>query len=147
MCAMLGAFILRGFALMALQVAIALWGYLRPSESDSITVENLVPPAVLLFPKRNQCVVGGVLLFPKSEERPGKTGNFDEVIILEGFNTLRTLLYRLRQGRADRERLWHHNPDQSISEWHVVVQQLGIEDLDPCRYAPRHGGGSEDPLC
>ena len=100
---MLGAFNLRGFPLMALQVAIAFWGYLHPIESDSIILGNLVPPAMLAG---NQYAEWGVFLFPSSGERPDKTGNFDESIILEGFNTLGTLLHRLRHGRADHGKFW-----------------------------------------
>ena len=142
-CAMIGVLILRGFRSMALHIAIAFWGYLRPSESDRITVGNLIPPTVLAG---NQYVEWGILLFPSQEERPGKTGNFDESIVLEGFNTLAPLLQQLRQGKLDHEPLWPHSPDDLIREWHVVVGILGIDELNPCRYALRHGGASEDLL-
>ena len=142
-CGMIGVMILRGHRTMALQIAIAFWGYLRPSESDGITADNLVPPAALAG---NHYVEWGVLLFPSSGDRPGKTGNWDESIILEGFNPLSSLLMELKTNSRGRPNVWPHRPDELLREWHTCVELLGLEELNPCRYALRHGGASEDLL-
>ena len=142
-CAMIGVLILRGRKMMALQIAMAFWGYLRPSESDNILSGNLVPPSALAGV---QYVEWGLLLFPMSSGVPDKTGNFDESIVLEGFNCLAPLLSGLKSGKSDSDRIWPHTPVEMIREWDIVVNLLGLDVLNPSRYALRHGGASEDLL-
>ena len=142
-CAVIGALILRGLKMMALQVAIAFWGYLRPSESDNLLCGSLVPPTTLAGDRYSEW---GLLLHPSSGSIPGKTGNFDESVVLEGFSLLTPLLLSLKSSKADDERLWSHSGPDMIREWDIAINLLGLDVLSPSRYALRHGGASEDLL-
>ena len=53
---------------------------------------------------------------------------------------------RLQSERRNAETLWPHTPEQFIALWNQIVVELQLQPLNPCRYALRHGGASEDIL-
>ena len=142
-CAMIGSFLHHGQRWMALQLAISFWGYLRPSESDRLRPRDLVAPSHLAG---NHYQMWGLLLFPTDLGRPGKTGQYDESIVLDNLAGLDQLFHRLQSERRSAETLWPHTPEQFIALWNQVVIELQLQPLNPCRYALRHGGASEDIL-
>ena len=128
---------------MALQAAVSFWAYLRPSESDMLRPRDLVPPSHLAG---NHYQHWGLLLSPLDIGRPGKTGQFDESILLDTLASLDPLFRQLLAERAGATRLWPHTPDQFIVRWNQIVVELELAAVNPCRYALRHGGASEDIL-
>jgi hypothetical protein len=65
---------------MAMHFALAFRAYLRPGESDTLQVKSLVPPVALAGP---QFTRWGLNLHAIEDLAPGKTGIFDEAILLD----------------------------------------------------------------
>ena len=142
-CAIIGSLLHKGERWMALQVVVSFWCYLRPSEGDRLRPRDLVAPSHLAGTHYQHW---GLLLSPSDVGRPGKTGQFDESIILDNLQGLDPLFRQLSVSRAKEARLWPHSAEQFLAKWNQVIVELELGALNPCRYALRHGGASEDIL-
>lgn len=83
------------------------------------------------------------MLSPIENEVAGKTGVFDESILVNDPRLWKALA-RLRRNRLPKQDLWDFPVEYELHVWKQTIAQLGIDQLQPCRYAMRHGGASAD---
>ena len=131
---------------MAQETALRWWlafrCYLRPGENDKLTVRMLVPPSAAAGP---QYLSWGLHLHPSEcGGLPGKTGVYDEAVLVDSEARLGTLFTQLRAGRGLDEALWSLTAEEDIKRFALVVEALALEALAPTRYGLRHAGASED---
>ena len=116
--------------------------YLRPGEIDKLEVFQLIPPTPAAGPQFRWF---SIILSPPELETPGKTGLWDESVMIDRDPELIPLLATLVQGRPPADPLWGRSADDADT-FRAMVDLLGLEALRPCRYAIRHGGASDDLL-
>ena len=126
---------------MTIHVIISFWAYLRPGESDKLKVRSLVAPHSSAGSHYSQW---GLWLSATEDLTPGKTGLFDEAILLDNVKWLYPFLAVLTNGRDPNLSLWSHSTYAFLNELELATSMLGLHPLRICRYAWRHGGASED---
>ena len=126
----------RGHPVMALLVALALSGYLRPSEVFSLTKGDVIPPA------RNISMYHGLLLFPEEKPQRSKVGTSDNSIFLDQLwvQGLMPALEALRQG-CPGPPLWPFTWPHFLREFKASTLELGVKAVP---YQLRHSGASID---
>ena len=80
---------------------------------------------------------------PMEEARPGKTGLYDEAILIDNvllFPALAALIKR----RAPLDSLWDLPLDEELRIFGEGLASLRLEALGLCRYSMRHGGVCHD---
>jgi len=111
----------------------------RPGEIDLLLVKQLVPPV-------GKHRLWSILLAIQEEKRPGKTGEYDEGVVLD--QVLATNLHRtfveLTAGRSPEERLWQCEPHILQSAFNQSVTDLQLDHLHITRYGSRHSAASHD---
>ena len=70
----------------------------------------------------------------------GKTGVFDDSIMIDSDEWIHPFLAVLVQGRRPEQALWKSDGNRSVTLFMNACQHLGLMGLSPCRYALRHGG-------
>jgi len=126
----------------AFAVVLSFVAYLRPGECQGLKVKNLVPPATLTGPYSRWSLD----LHPASDGRPGKTGTFNETVLLDTDLWMYPLFSRLVANRSPESLLWPFSSRHLASRFHAACDRLRLRSLAPCLYSLRHGGASEDLL-
>ena len=115
----------------------------------------------IIFKKRwqllcNHCEVGTfavpfnssftfINLSPVEDLIPGKTGVFDEAIVLDTDLSWIVPFYEcLTNGRDPEALLWPVTVSEILGSLDSAITCLQLSSLNICRYALRHGGASED---
>ena len=87
-----------------------------------------------------------VLVNPREDKIPGKTGLFDESIVWDRDLWAGRLFTALIRSREPGARLWSLTSAKIIEHLTAAAHRLGLHGLGVCRYSLRHGGASEDLL-
>ena len=126
---------------MAVFIRLMFDTYLRPSEAYRLTAGSVVRP-------RPQGTQGyghwALIINDASFDRPGKTGEMDESVIVDNV-TLWPLLEALLLDKKPSDSLWSFAPDEVRNTFRRAAAVLGM-DSDITLYALRHGGASDDLL-
>ena len=128
---------------MATFIMIAFTCYLRPGECYALRGRHLVPPrpdAGTQYQSRS------ILLHDSDLGIPGKTGIFDDAVVVDLDRFLWPALASLRATRQDFEPLWDFTRDQLCTAFMQAFSHLGLSHLSPHLYGLRHGGASDDLL-
>ena len=88
--------------------------YLRPGECINLKVKNLVAPAAQRGPYSMWCLD----LHPQLDGRPGKTGSYNETVLLDTDRWMYPWFVRLKDGRSADLPLWPHSGRQLIYAFH-----------------------------
>ena len=126
---------------MAVFIRLMFDTYLRPSEAYRLTAGSVVRPR----PHGTQGYIHGALTVNNAcFDRPGKTGEMDESVIVDNV-TLWPLLEALLLDKKPSDSLWSFAPDEVRNTFRRAAAVLGM-DSDITLYALRHGGASDDLL-
>ena len=117
--------------------------YLRPKETARLRVNQRVPPALLLGPG---AATWGVLVSPASLGVPGKTGHYDESVVLDIHTWLHPPLMMLVATRSRTDLLFSREPGWTRARFSEVCDRVGLGPWQPCLYGFRHGGASHNLL-
>ena len=140
--AIIGWMLAHNYFLEALGELVRYISYMRPGEGDSMLVNQLVAPSKPHLP-------WGILLAPTEGLKPGKTGEYDESLLLDrpGFEWLHKHLSALVNMRDPNQPLWF---DDSITvtgrAFSEAITGLGLDHLNLVRYSSRHSSASADLL-
>jgi hypothetical protein len=127
----------------ALVLLIQFHTYLRPGICDALRVDQLVAP----HPTAGIGHLNWALhLYPCALLRPGKTGGYDEAVLIDGFPWIDPFLNMLVHRRPPQDRLWPVAPANVRADFQDALEALGMKTLGVNRYALRHGGASHDML-
>ena len=125
---------------MALAVALSFSCYLRPIEAMSLVGQSIV----LAVPAAGAgYLVMGLVLHETCLGIPGKTGAFDDTVLVDDV-WLWTPLRALRAASAPLGSLWDFSPEDYRDAFVSVAMALGLGPFKPHPYQLRHGGASED---
>ena len=117
--------------------------YLRPGENDKLTVRMLVPPTAAAG---SGYQLWGLLLSPLELAEPGKTGLYDEAVLIDTELRLGPLLSRLVGHRPQDAALWPFPASEDLRTFNAALTAMKLDTLGGCRYGLRHGGASEDRM-
>eukprot|EP00973_Karenia_brevis_P005732 780976-Karenia_brevis.AAC.1 len=81
-----------------------------------------------------------LLLSPLEDLVPGKTGQFDESIVLDSFVWMSDIYHILTHNQGPEGKLWPLTAQQIITAFAQACDALALGPLKPCRHALRHGG-------
>jgi len=138
-----GGLILRGRPLEAVGHLLMYDVYGRPSEIVDLLVGNLIPAA------KHSMVEGtmAIIIRPTELGRPGKTGLFDETLLLrQWIGCILPVLLALVAVLPASSRLWPFDLSTFQEGLQEIANEVGTERLDVCLYSNRHGGASRDGL-
>ena len=138
--AMVGAACHAGFLVSGLKWWVQFRTYLRPGEIDKLRVFQLVMPTASLGVEFQWF---SLILSPPELESPGKTGAWDESVLIDRDPELLPLLHALVHNRHPQSSLWGSSASDP-NTFSNAASQLNLLALRPCRYALRHGGASDD---
>ena len=113
----------------------------RPGEIDGLTVDRLVPPQI---PKGQW----SILFNPRENVKPGKTGEFDEGVILD-HKHLKAMEPIFRQLVADRpgsDSLWNLSTEHMNQSFSQALKILKLDTFNIVRYSWRHAAASHNLL-
>jgi hypothetical protein len=128
---------------MATFIMIAFTCYLRPGECFALRGRHLVPPR----PDAGaQYQSWSILLHDSDLGIPGKTGLYDDAVVVDLDTFLWPVLTSLRATRQDFESLWDFTRFELSQAFSKACTQLGLNHLGPHLYSLRHGGASDDLL-
>ena len=116
--------------------------YLRPFELESLTPMHI---ASAFDPATQQYKVG-LILAPIELGRPGKTGNWEEAVMVDRHPSLQAALRYLAAARPPHERLWPFPPGSLQALLAETAADLHMTELSVSLYSLRHGGASMDTL-
>ena len=127
---------------MALAMFIQFTAYLRPGELIALTGDRLISPHA-----QGVTPFWALLLSPQEEMVAGKTGEFDESVLLDApvLISLHSQLQTLK-ARAKFGHLWSFSYADYLRTFHNLVELSNLEVLAPYPYSLRHGGASHDSL-
>ena len=119
--------------------------YLRPGENIGLKVKNIVQPAQAPFadPSYSRWSIN---LHAVEDGLPGKTGVFDDSIILDTDPWMYPWLSALTAARRPDAPLWPSDIMHIARLFKDTTEKLGMSGLEPSLYSLRHGGASEDLL-
>ena len=142
---MVGTALWQGRDELGLFLLLAFVMYPRPGELLSIKPSQLVPPIPAAGVYADQW---GLILSPSQLGVAGKTGEFDESLLMDWpeLRWMDPLLHALRR-RPCQCSVWNFDADSLRRMFNQVVHLSGIENLKPVLYSLRHGGASHDILC
>ena len=120
--AIIGYLAAKGEFLPALNELVRLQSYMRPGECDQLLVGQLIPP-VHKGP-------WAILLAPIEGMKPGKTGEYDESILLDspGIEWMDELFQNLTANRDPSERLWAQSPETFQARFNHALTALGLDN-------------------
>ena len=128
---------------LGLKWMVAFHTYMRPVEIDRLLSWQIVRP--VHHSVAAPYSMFGVLLHPTEAGRPGKTGMWDETVLIDD-TRLFPALWHLVTTRPSRESCWLHSTAEDIHAMTDAINALGLQELGLCRYSMRHGGASHDLL-
>lgn len=141
--AVAGAAYAEGMQQMGLALIVQFVGYLRPSE-----LLNLSRMSVIACEPNRVGASVSLLLAPWGLGQTGKTGEFDESVLLRR-PELPAMTHALR-AMARREprsaSMFRLSYREYTQHFHRLAQMTGVSVLDPHPYSIRHGGASHDFL-
>jgi hypothetical protein len=123
----------------ALALLLQFHTYIRPGVCDQLQVSQLVPPHRAAGADFSQWAIH---LYPSDLLRPGKTGGFDEAVLIDQFPWLEPFLLLLTRGRNQTDLLWPIAEVILRAQIQQALRYLGLSHLNASRYALRHGGAS-----
>ena len=138
----------RGLSTMGLALLVGFSAYLRPSELTSLRTAQVIMPQQS---GQTHFRYPALLLHRFEGLRPGKTGRFDESIILDSHwmagwitNQLEVLL----QSKAPSDPVWPFTHAEFLSQYRRAAEDFGLKTrgLNVAIYGLRHGGASHDTL-
>ena len=133
----------RGHHEEALFVDMVFDTYCRFSEAHELKGSDVLKPV-----ERLEGTLGhwAIRLRPEQGEKPTKAGGFDDVIVLdtEDKQYLGPLLGARKKLVGDAGAVFSFSPNQMRQRWAWACQALGVQDLELCIHALRHGGASRD---
>ncbi|CAK0804096.1 unnamed protein product, partial [Prorocentrum cordatum] len=135
--ALAGLLAISGRRRMAIWILLAFSCYLRPFEAQGLRGVSLVRPAAEAAASAGSWAL---LLHPASEGRPGKTGLFNESVVIDLDLHLWPLLGALKGVVGPEQSLW----DFTLPALRDQFKKL--DALGPTLRALRHGGASWDLL-
>ena len=106
-------------------------------------MDQLVAPAVNAVAPYDRW---GITLYPQENLIPGKTGTYDDAVMLDTDPWMTPFLELLKANRPPDARLWTISGARVIQLFLQAVAVLGMSLLAPVRYSLRHGGASDDIL-
>ena len=130
----------------ALRAALSFNCYLRPGEASNLQLSDVtVPIRARAGPYRYV----GIILAPTERERPTKTGNFDDTLLLDNLVAYpwvsKLLLAARRSSRPLETALFERTYENFAAALVQSCSRLGIsEPFHP--YQLRHGGAAHDLL-
>ena len=118
----------------------------RPGEIDALLVDQLIPPSKVATGHLNE--VWGVLLHPQKDNLPGKTGEFDESILLNDpeWKFMSPHWHALIANRPPKDPLFPVEGSVVSNCFQVSVENLNLQKENLVRYGLRHAGASNDLL-
>ena len=125
--------------LMALRMIISFYAYLRPCEATALRVKHVVAPNPGMAPQ-----IFGLLLHDQDEGVPGKTGLYDDAVMLDNTLFLNDCLQLMLLTRHPEEMLFPFRVEDLRDKLNELSDRMGLAPLQPNLYALRHGGASED---
>ena len=145
---MMGLYALVGAALAAQDIPMAILllmmfcGYLRPNEALTLRGKQLVPPQ-----RGSSCKHWGLLLSPAEDLSPGKTGEFDESVLLDWhiFQSLSPLLLQWAR-KAKSQPIFQFGYAEFLKRFTLYRERAGLTRMGIHPYSLRHGGASHDRL-
>lgn len=143
LAAVLGVLLWENKIAIALPLLIQFVTYLRPGVCDAITVGQLVAPSPIAG---TGFQLWGILLNPREMKKAGKTGGFDDAVLLDTHLSLHDFLKVLIHGKPLHAPLWGVTGAVIIENFKRVTNVLGMDAVDACRYRLRHGGAAHDLL-
>jgi len=126
---------------LALRIATLFYNYLRPGESDNLTVADLRPPVFGSNPGLHHWTLN---LADFDWGKPSKTQTYDDAVICDHPAWLGPALGRLAAGAAPTQPLFADSHDRLLEVWNLVTRRLHLPAT--VLYQCRHGGASEDTL-
>jgi hypothetical protein len=134
----LGLWLARGHADVALRGFLCFICYLRPGESI-LQAWQLVPPTL-------SSRVWALLLSPLEGGTPGKTNLYDETVLIDNNDWITEILHQLIANRPRSSPLWSHSHFQFVKAFKEALSFWKLEWLGATLYSLRHGGASWDLL-
>ena len=142
-CIIMAWFLRRGLRHHALALALQFCTYLRPGEVMSLRGSQLIPPTAAAGQAYTKW---GINIGPLESGIPGKTGIFDESLMIDRMLWLNPWLKILKENAGDMDRVWPFPLHRHALLFARAVHDSGLQSLKPTLYAIRHGGASEDLL-
>lgn len=139
--AILGYCIATNFLEMAVHLFVQWMTYMRPGEASSLTTNQLIPP---MSRSLSSMQFFAVLLHPAEGRVPGKTGHFDQGILLDSDLWINPILMKLIHMKKPSTPLWNHTHMEILNVFQKAVKYLQLEPLGVSMYTLRHGGASYD---
>ena len=139
--AILGYCIATNFLEMAVHLFVQWMTYMRPGEASSLTTNQLIPP---MSRSESSVQFFAVLLHPAEGRVPGKTGHFDQGILLDSDLWINPILMKLIHMKKPSTPLWNHTHMEILNVFQKAVKYLQLEPLGVSMYTLRHGGASYD---
>ena len=143
LCAILGYLCHHQQFVVALILLVQFRSYVRPGMCDRLKVKQLIPPTAAAGQAFQHW---GLILSPQEDGTPGKTGTFDDAVLLDSEPWLDPFFRLLIRGRKSEDPLWPANAVQVLHWFNRAIDELGLNVLQPCRCSLRHGGASDDIL-
>lgn len=125
---------------MALRVVVSFSAYLRPCEARALQVRHLVRP----MPESGRDEPRGLLLHDADVGVPGKIGILDDSVLLDNLTHLNPFFELVWRTRRPEEQLFTDSEGAFRSTFDAICHELMLSPLQPCLYALRRGGASED---
>ncbi|CAE8600432.1 unnamed protein product, partial [Polarella glacialis] len=129
----------------ALAIALQLDGYFRPSEVLNLTVKQVMPPARRAG--RAYAKAWGIVLAPAEDEKPTKTGQFDDSVLIGDIQHewLGPLLELLIKNKTPEDKLF---PSLSLASYERLFRDAMQKRYNKCihvtPHSVRHSGPSND---
>jgi len=139
--AIAGLLIHQGLPRAGLLVLLALVAYLRPHELARLRARHVVPPVPAAGPAY---AAWGLLLGDSLTLQPGKTGVWDESVLLDLDPWILRPLEALKSALQPDALLCNLTPGDLKARFEGAATLLGLAPLRPSLYQLRHGGASED---
>ena len=131
----------QGLPRAGLLVLLALVGYLRPHELTRLRARHVVPPVPSAGPAY---AAWGLLLGDAITLQPGKTGVWDESVLLDLDPWIIRPLEALKSTLHPNDLLCDLAPGELKARFEAAAGLLSLGPLRPSLYQLRHGGASED---
>lgn len=141
--AILGFFLAMNKIQMVVHLFLQWMTYMRPGEASGLTVQQLVAPTRSRVGVLNYFAV---LLHPSEMGVPGKTGHFDQGILVDSDLWINSHLSQLIHQRPLTDRLWTHSHKELLEVFQMAVNHLHLNALGVSLYSLRHGGASFDVI-
>ncbi|CAK0815637.1 unnamed protein product [Prorocentrum cordatum] len=128
---------------MGVWVCLTFACYLRPIECFRLLGRHVVASNPQAGPQFQRW---GLLLADATGGQPGKTGNWDESVLLDLDDWLIPVVAALMQATPDNAPLWPFSPSELGKQFRMACDLLGLGALEPHLYSLRRGGASDDLL-